>query len=109
MDDISQALLDGKGLDVGAARTILRYAVQRQIVCPYSGVVLDVRRAVLLDGSDYERTDGTGRKGRMDIMDGAVYDHLLSKVGGLDALQEKLGYQVDVLDGRDLFDGGRKS
>ena len=35
------------------ARELLRYAVQRQIFSPYGGEVLDVRRAVLLDGTDH--------------------------------------------------------
>lgn len=72
----------------------MRYAVQRAITCPYSGGVLDMRRAVLLDGSDHG--------GRMDLMCADCYDRLLSKVN-LEELQVKLGYQVDVLDGRVLF------
>ena len=94
MDEITQALLDGKDMEVGAARTILQYAVMTAITCPYSGEVLDMRRAVLLDGSD--------NGGRMDLLCADCYDLLLSKTS-LDELQTKLGYKVDVYDGRVLF------
>lgn len=95
MDDITKALLDGKGIDIGVARTILRYAVQRQIFSPYGGGILDVRRAVLLDGTDHG--------GKADIMTAAEYDIVIDRVGTLAELEEKLGYKVDIYDGRKLF------
>jgi len=102
VDDIMLAMLEGGDLEVGAKRTILRAAVQRQIMSPFGGEVLDVRRAVLIDGSDYDRADGSG-KGRMYIMTAAEYDGLIEAQGGVKALVDKLGYKFDVLDGRELF------
>jgi hypothetical protein len=93
--DIADALLHPEHQDEALARITLRYAVARQIFCVYCGKVLDVRSAVLLDGSDHG--------GRMDLMHAAEYDLLLSKVGSVEALVDKLGYQVEVLDGRVLF------
>jgi hypothetical protein len=95
MDDITAALLNGEDMEVGADRALLRSAVMRAITDPYSGALLDVRRAVLLDGSDHG--------GRMDIMTAEVYDVVLAKAGGLEPLKIKLGYELDVYDGRELF------
>jgi hypothetical protein len=93
--DIADGLLHPEHQDEALARITLRYAVQRQIFCVYCQHLLDVRSAVLLDGSDHG--------GRMDLMHAAEYDLLLSKVGSVEALQAKLGYEVEVLDGRELF------
>ena len=41
----------------------MRYAIKRAIFCPYCQRVLDIRDAVLLDGSDHG--------GRMDILHAA--------------------------------------
>lgn len=102
MDDIASALLAGGSMETGANRAILRHAVMTAIFCPYTSVVLDVRRAVLIDGSDYQRADGSGR-GRMNIMTADAYEIVLERAGGLEKLQEGLGYKVDILDGRELF------
>jgi hypothetical protein len=101
-DDIAEALLTGESLETGANRTILRAAVMRQIMCPFSGDVLDVRRAVLIDGSDYERTDGKGR-GKMVIMTAEIFDAAVERAGGLEKLAEGLKFRFDVYDGRELF------
>lgn len=93
--DIADALLNPENQGRSLARIALRYAVQRQIFCPYCDKVLDIRDAVLLDGSDY----GT----KSDVMHGAEYDKVLAATGDIEGLKAKLGYQVDVLDGRVLF------
>jgi len=93
--DIADALLNPEHQDVALARTTLRYAVQRAIFCPYCEKLLDVREAVLLDGTDHG--------GRMDILHGWEYDAVIAKSGTVEALQAKLGYEVEVLDGRVLF------
>jgi hypothetical protein len=100
-DDISRALADGETMETGMARTLLRAAVSRVMFCPYCQTVLDVTRAVLLDGTDY--TTPAGAKGGASVLDAACYDLALEKTGGLEKLQEGLGYQVDVYDGRVLF------
>jgi hypothetical protein len=97
--DIADAMLNPDHQGVALARITLKYAVQRAIFCAYCGKVLDVRSAVLLDGSD----DG----GRMDLMHADEWDRVLDKSGSVEALEAKLGYQVEVLDGRELF--GRAS
>jgi hypothetical protein len=95
MDDITEALIAGEDMETGAARTLLRYAVQRQIFSPYSGEILDVRRAVLLDGTDHG--------GGMMIMTAAEYDIVLEKSGGHEKLEAKFGHPLIAYDGRKLF------
>jgi hypothetical protein len=94
-DDIIDAIANPEHQEKALARITLRSAVSRVIFCAYCQKLLDVRDAVLLDGSDHG--------GRMDVMHGAEHDRLLSKVGSVEALQAKLGHEVDVLDGRELF------
>jgi hypothetical protein len=94
-NDITQALIPGDDIETGVGRELLRYAVQRAIFCPYCQKVLDVRDAVLLDG--------TGHGGRMDIMHAAEYDFVIEKTGSLEKLEQKFGYKVDILNGRELF------
>lgn len=93
--DIAEALMHPENQDRSLARITLRYAVQRAIFCVYCGHLLDIREAVLLDGSDY----GT----KSDVMHGAEYDKVISATGDVEGLKAKLGYQVDVQDGRVLF------
>lgn len=78
-------VLDDKFL----ARELIKAAVMRQIFCPYTGVILDMRRAVLLDGSD----NGHG----IIILDGKAWD--LVKVDFLAVYSE----EYDVYDGRELW------
>jgi hypothetical protein len=94
-DDIADGLLHPEYQDEALARVTLRYAVQRAIFCPYCQHLLDVRDAVLLDGTDHG--------GRMDILHAAEYDRVIGANGSVEALQDKLGYEVQVLDGRVLF------
>lgn len=77
------------------ARELLRHAVQRQIFSPYGGGLLDVRRAVLIDGTDHG--------GKMIIMTAVEYDAVLESVGGVDALAHALSWNFAVYDGRILF------
>lgn len=95
MDEITKAVSEGNDIAIGVARETLRHAVQVQITSPYGGGVLDVRRAVLLDGSDHG--------GKMHIMTADEYDIVVGRMGGLDVLESRLGYKVDVYDGRQLF------
>jgi len=83
-------------LDDVLARELLKYAVQRQIFSPYGGDLLDMRRAVLIDGTDHG--------GRMNIMTAADYDKVLASLTaqGL-SLEGAFGHEVDVYDGRKLF------
>lgn len=73
-----------------ADREILRYAVQREIFCPASGKILDIRRAVLLMGE--------GIKARVVHAD--VWDEHEGKI--LAAIDEQ-GLTPEVYDGRELF------
>jgi hypothetical protein len=84
-----------------AARELLRYAVTTAILSPYGGGLLDIRRAVLIDGSDFTRADG--KAGAMIIMTAGEFDMVIENVGGLAALKEKLGHDFVVYDGRKLF------
>jgi hypothetical protein len=89
------------GLPRIAARELLKYAVTTAILSPYGGGLLDVRRAVLIDGSDFTRADG--KAGTMIIMTAGEFDMVIENVGGLDALKEKLGHDFAVYDGRKLL------
>jgi len=75
-------------------RELLKAAVMRQIFCPYTGHVLDVRDAVLVDGSDHGK--GT------HIMTSRCFE-----LAG-EALFEKFGRENFVVyDGR-VLNGGKK-
>jgi hypothetical protein len=82
------------------ARELLRYAVQTATFSPYGSGVLDVRRAVLLDGSDFTRADG--KRGGMRVMTADEYDTLIEHLGGIDALKTALGHDFTVYDGRTM-------
>jgi hypothetical protein len=71
-------------------RTLLKAAVQRYIFSPYGGEVLDMRRAVLIDGTDHG--------GTMHIMTGDEFDAI---EGPFFELFSRDDY--DVYDGRVLF------
>lgn len=93
--DLAEALAHPELRGRIAARITLRTAVQRQITCPYTGNLLDVRDAVLLDGSDHG--------GSMHIMSASAYEAVIKANGTLGNLERKLGYRVDIHDGRILF------
>lgn len=83
--------------DKRVGRMIVKAAVMREIFCPFTGVVLDMRRAVVIVTPT-----------RSFVCTGAHWDEAVAKVGGLDALRAalagKLGRaaEVDVYDGREL-------
>jgi hypothetical protein len=70
--------------------------VQTAIFSPYGGGLLDVRRAVLIDGTDHG--------GRMLIMTAAEWEKVLAAFdGNADALADRLGFKFDLYDGRVLW------
>lgn len=73
-----------------ADREILRYAVQREIFCPVSGKILDVRRSVLLMGEGIKTY----------VVHADVWDEI--GYAALDACTEQ-GLTAEVYDGRELF------
>lgn len=104
--DIARAIMDGsdEAIDKGIGKTMLRYAVQRKIFCPYNdNVVLDQKKAVLVDGSKYD--------GQVIVMCDYCYDKIIAKfkaeLPGIktpEAGFEKLfGHKVEIFDGRQLF------
>jgi hypothetical protein len=82
------------------ARELLRYAVMTAIFSPYGGGLLDVRRAVLIDGSDFTKKDG--KSGTTIVLTASEYDKVIENVGGIDALKEKFGHGFEVYDGRKM-------
>jgi len=81
-----------------AGRAIVKAAVMRAIFCPFTGAVLDMRRAVVI-------VTPTGSH----VCAATHWDERISEEGGLDAyrakLSKKLGRpaRIDVYDGRELF------
>jgi hypothetical protein len=81
-----------------AGRQLVRAAVVREIFCPYTSVILDMRRAVVI-------VTPTGSF----VCTGDHWDERMASVGGLDVFREmvskKLGRpaEVKVYDGRELF------
>jgi hypothetical protein len=83
-------VLDDKFL----GRELLRSAVQRMIFCPYTGNVLDVRSAVLVDG-----TDAQPKSLGMFVMSGQAW--ALAK----EAFLAEYGEDFTIYDGSVLFSG----
>jgi hypothetical protein len=81
---VSNARAENK---LGAA--IVKAAVMRAIFCPYTGVVLDMRRAVVID-------TGTTRF----VCAATRYDEMRAT---LESAAEQLGRTIKVYDGRELF------
>jgi hypothetical protein len=75
----------------------LGHAVQKTILCPFSGTVLSVHTAVAID-----TTESGGSGGGVSVMDGKTFD----EVGAdalLDALETRLGHdrtKIKIIDGR---------
>lgn len=73
-----------------AARLLLRAAVRQTVTCPFTGEVLDVTTAVLIDA--------TRHGGGMAVLTAKAWDHasdlILGHIGGRDH---------DVYDGRLLY------
>ena len=55
-------------------RELLKAAVMRQIFCPYSGRVLDVRDAVLIDGTDHGHGYGVMTSECFDLAGAALFE-----------------------------------
>lgn len=74
-------------------RESLKYMVQREIFCPFTGNVLDVRNAVEID---ITKPDG---KTVPIVMIAEHWDACKDEVLATE------GYTIEVLDGRELFGG----
>lgn len=82
-----------------SGRQLVRAAVMRAIFCPYTGVVLDMRRAVVVDSGI-----------RSYVMVATYWDKVVASYeGGLEALsadnKTRTGREIKVYDGRELFKG----
>lgn len=95
--EIMAALARGEDVDTVVNREALRYAVQRQITCPQSGRLLDVRTAVLVE------LTGPDGKTVSAAYDARWWDEVRERVE-VDLAGK--GFTVTVHDGRTLF--GRK-
>lgn len=79
-------------------RELIKYAVQRAIFCPYTGQVLDMRRAVLVQvkgGGSFIMT--------ADWWDAQKANVLLGIEDAKNAGAIPADTQVEVLDGRDYY------
>lgn len=84
------------GTDRQYGRAIVKSAVMREIFCPYTGAVLDMRRAVVVEGVS------------LSVMAATHWDKVLASYeGGLAALraenERRTGKTITVYDGRELF------
>lgn len=95
--EIMAALARGEDVDTVVNREALRYAVQRQITCPQSGRLLDVRTAVLVE------LTGPDGKTVSAAYDAEWVDEAMPAIRRACAIKD---YTVTVHDGRTLF--GRK-
>jgi hypothetical protein len=98
MSDIARALAGGLDPEVAISRETLRYAVARRITCPLAGKLLDVRSAVY-----YALTTASGKTGS-EVCDAAAWDEIRDVVRDQ---VELIGGSLEVIDGRELFGGGR--
>lgn len=97
--DIMRALARGEDVETVVAREMLRYMVQRQITCPQSGRLLDVRTAVAVDVT---MPDGNTKSAAYDA---EWFDSVRDKLEvGLEAQK----CTMVVHDGRVLFGGKKK-
>lgn len=70
--------------------------MQTAIFSPYGGGLLDMRLAVLIDGSDHG--------GTINVMTCAEYDKVLASLAASGTtLEGAFGHEVDVYDGRVLW------
>jgi hypothetical protein len=98
---IASALMSGDPDQTQAAidYETLRHAVQRTIQCPVSGVVLDVRRAVLLTV-----TTADGDATRSKCIDGEAWD---KRTEQMRAACEEAKAKLEVIDGRNYTAAGK--
>lgn len=89
--NIEDAILGLVDMDLAVNREVLKAAVMRQIMCPRSGVVLDLRTAV------YFRVETALHQSAAECVDGAVWDDIAAKVTQLCA-EKKI--TLEVIDGR---------
>jgi hypothetical protein len=90
------------GLEDFANREILRGLVQKQIFCPETGRVLDVRKAVAVEVTETE----TGRCVHLQVTTADAYDEVFAERAASCAAQVQ-GTSVTVYDGRILFGRNR--
>jgi hypothetical protein len=64
----------------------------RAIFCPYTGVVLDMRRAVYI-----------ATPTNSFVCTGDHWDKVCEANGGIDNIRKMAGHAIDVYDGRELF------
>jgi hypothetical protein len=78
-----------------AGRQLVRAAVMREIFCPYTGAIMDMRRAVVVD-SGYQTF----------VCAATHWDKIVANYpGGLAAMERANKRPVTVYDGRELFKG----
>ena len=99
MDDITAALKGATDPDIAINRHLLKAAVMRQIICPRSNVVLDIRSAVLFTAT---APDG---KARCECIDGAAWDAIADT---LTVKAAELGVTLEIIDGRIINAGKRR-
>lgn len=95
MQGIGKALLDGDSAAVDNAVDLetLRYAVGKVMFCQKTGMVLDVRTAVMVTaGKD-------GEQPMTRVVTGEVWDSVAAEFM---AGAENIGARVQVLDGREM-------
>lgn len=93
--DIVAALTGEISHDLALARVALRAAVMRQITCPRSGKILDVRTAVL-----FTVTSRDGASTGSDVVDPAEWDGPYGRQ--IRATCERLSIPLEVIDGREV-------
>lgn len=98
MNNIEQAILGTLDMDTAVNREILKAAVMRQIMCPRSRVVLDIRSAV------YFAVKTRAGKTASEVVDGKVWDDVK---GPLTATCAEQDITLEVIDGR-VVNGKRK-
>lgn len=96
-NDIAAVLLGDMDPELAINRAALTAAVQRKIFCPETGIILDVRTAVLFEVA--HKGDGVG----MAVINGEYWDTIADKIRTRCAQQE---IKLTVHDGRELFAKG---
>lgn len=91
--DIANAIMGNGNMDDAVNREVLKAGVMRRIMCPKTGVVLDVRTAV------YFSVAVPGGKTGSEVVDGAAWDTMKDTVT---AQCESRGITLEVIDGRIL-------
>lgn len=79
-------------------RELIKYAVMRAIFCPYTGEVLDMRRAVLVQPNH----------GSASVCTAAFWDaHSQTVRDGIQQAKDEgklpADYEIEILDGRDYY------